>query len=124
RSVDYLGHVISTDGIKADPGKIDRIVNYKTPSSGDEVRSFLGLARYYRRFIKDFRSLAKPLTRITHKDLNLNFNEKFLLFTDACEYGIGAELVLPQTHDGQEHPIAYSSRQLTKAEMKYSTTEK
>ncbi|KZR98092.1 Uncharacterized protein APZ42_006652, partial [Daphnia magna] len=51
-----------------------------------------------------------------------NFNEKFLLFTDTCKYGIGA--VLSQLQDGQEHPIAYSSRQLTKAEMKYSTTEK
>ncbi|KZR96809.1 Uncharacterized protein APZ42_008643, partial [Daphnia magna] len=51
-----------------------------------------------------------------------NFNEKFLLFTDACDYGIGA--VLSQMQHAQEHPIAYSSRQLTKAEMKYSTTEK
>ncbi|KAI9553742.1 hypothetical protein GHT06_018991 [Daphnia sinensis] len=96
RSVNYLGHVISTDGIKPDPGKVDKIVNYKTPTSVDE-----------------------PLTRLTHKDLSRkpfawgteeqiafeklrnslvtppvlaypNFNEKFLLFTDACEYGIGA----------------------------------
>uniref|UniRef100_A0A0P4ZJF0 RNA-directed DNA polymerase n=2 Tax=Daphnia magna TaxID=35525 RepID=A0A0P4ZJF0_9CRUS len=151
RSVNYLGHVISTDGIKPDPSKIDKIVNYKTPTSVDEVRSFLGLAGYYRRFIKDFGSIAKPLTRLTHKDLSRkpfawgteeqvafeklrnslvtppvlaypNFNEKFFLFTDACEYGIGA--VLSQMQDGQEHPIAYSSRQLTKAETKYSTTEK
>ncbi|KZR98931.1 Uncharacterized protein APZ42_005418, partial [Daphnia magna] len=51
-----------------------------------------------------------------------NFNEKFLLFTDACDYGIGS--VLSQMQDGHEHPIAYSSRQLTKAESKYGTTEK
>ncbi|XP_045023691.1 uncharacterized protein K02A2.6-like [Daphnia magna] len=70
QSVNYLGHVILTDGIKPDPGKIDRIVNYKTPTSVDEIRSFLGLAGYYRRFIKDFGSIAKPLTRLTHKDLS------------------------------------------------------
>jgi hypothetical protein len=52
----------------------------------------------------------------------LNFNEKFLLFTDACDYGIGA--VLSQLQNGEEHPIAYASRQLTKPEMKYCTTEK
>ncbi|KZR98925.1 Uncharacterized protein APZ42_005425, partial [Daphnia magna] len=51
-----------------------------------------------------------------------NFNEKFLLFTDACDYGIGS--VLSQMKDGHEHPIAYSSRPLTKAESKYGTTEK
>ncbi|KZR95944.1 Uncharacterized protein APZ42_009992, partial [Daphnia magna] len=139
------------DGIKPDPGKIDRIVNYKTPTSVDEVRSFLGLAGYYRRFIKDFGSIAKPLTRLPHKDLSRkpfawgtekqlafeklrnslvtppvlaypNSNEKFLLFTDACDNGIGS--VLSQMQDGHEHPIAYSSRQLTKAESKYGTTEK
>ncbi len=60
-SVKYLGHIISRDGIGPDPETIDKIVNYKTPVSADEVRSFLGLAGYYRRFIPNFGSLSHPL---------------------------------------------------------------
>ena len=151
KSVDYLGHVISTEGIAPDPNKIDKIANYKVPISVDEVRSFLGLAGYYRRFVPNFGTIARPLTRKTHKDLEKepftwseedhkafetlrtclvtppilafpNFNLEFLLFTDACDYGIGA--VLSQLQDGKEVVIAYASRQLQKAEIKYPTVEK
>ena len=149
--VNYLGHVITAEGIKPDPAKLEQIKNYKTPASVDEVRSFLGLVGYYRKFSPDFGAIAKPLTKKTHKDqlkqpfiwteedqkafetlrdrlltppilAYPNFDEKFLLFTDACDYGIGA--VLSQVQNGEEHPIAYASRQLTKPEMKYCTTEK
>ena len=113
-SVDYLGHVISRTGIAPDPAKIDKIANYKVPTSADEVRSFLGLAGYYRRFILNFGSIARPLTAKTHKDFSKkpftwteidqaafetlrtclttspilaypNFDLEFLLFTDACD---------------------------------------
>ena len=71
-SVDYLGHVISKTGIAPDPAKKDKIANYKVPTSADEVRSFLGLAGYYRRFILNFGSIARPLTAKTHKDVSKN----------------------------------------------------
>jgi len=150
-SVKYLGHIISRDGIGPDPETIEKIVNYKTPVSADEVRSFLGLAGYYRRFIPNFGSIAHPLTAKSHNDALKNpfiwtdtdhkafeflrtclitppllaypdFNLEFLLFTDACDYGIGS--VLSQIQDGVEKPIAYASRQLKPAERKYATVEK
>ena len=72
KSVQYLGHIISRDGIGPDPKTIEKIANYKTPISADEVRSFLGLAGYYRRFIPNFGSIAQPLTAKTHKDVVKN----------------------------------------------------
>ncbi len=69
KSVHFLGHVITPEGIQPDPAKIEKIVNYKVPTSADEVRSFLGLIGYYRRFVPNFVSLAKPLTLKTHKDV-------------------------------------------------------
>ena len=151
KSVKYLGHIISRDGIGPDPEKIEKIANYKTPVSADEVRSFLGLAGYYRRFIPNFGTIAQPLTAKTHKDALKNsfiwddidqkafdtlrtclvtppvlaypdFNLEFLLFTDACDYGIGS--VLSQIQDGVEKQIAYASRQLKPSEKKYATVEK
>ena len=68
KTVNYLGHIISSAGISPDPQKIDSIVHYKTPTSAGEARSFLGLAGYYRRFVKDFGTIARPLTLKTHKD--------------------------------------------------------
>ncbi|KAI9552561.1 Retrovirus-related Pol polyprotein from transposon 412 [Daphnia sinensis] len=151
QTVNYLGHVISTNGIGPDPAKVEKLANYKVPTSAEKVRSFLGLAGYYRRFIENFGSIAQPLTAKTHKDALKktfvwtdndqkafeklrtclitppllaypNFDLEFLLFTDACDYGIGS--VLSQIQDGVEKPIAYASRQLKPAEQKYATVEK
>ena len=72
KSVQYLGHIISRDGIGPDPKTIEKIANYKTPISADKVRSFLGLAGYYRRFFPNFGSIAQPLTAKTHKDVVKN----------------------------------------------------
>ena len=76
--VAFLGHVVSGDGIQVDPKKIEAITKWPRPTTDTEVRSFLGLAGYYRRFVKDFSKIAASLTKLTQK------NVKFV-WTDRCE---------------------------------------
>ena len=64
----FLGHVISKDGITMDPNKIKAIVNWAVPTNVSEIRSFLGLGGYYRRFVEGFSRIATPLTRLTRKN--------------------------------------------------------
>ena len=78
RKVPFLGHVLSEDGISVDLSKVQEVLDWKAPTSVHEVRSFLGLAGYYRRFISDFSKIAKPMTRLLQKD------EKFV-WTPECE---------------------------------------
>ena len=77
-SVAFLGHVISTEGVYVDPQKIEAIVNWKPPTNVIEIRSFLGLVGYYRKFVEGFSKLAAPLTKLTRKE------EKFL-WSEACQ---------------------------------------
>ena len=67
REIQFLGHVIGEGGIKVDPAKIESIQNWGTPKSPTDIRSFLGLAGYYRRFVKDFSKIASSLTKLTRK---------------------------------------------------------
>ena len=61
----YLGHIVTSEGIKPNPEKIETIKNYPIPKSVKEIRGFIGLVGYYRKFIKDFAKIAKPLTLLT-----------------------------------------------------------
>ena len=73
-----MGHVLSDEGISVDPSKVQEVLDWKAPTSVYEVRSFLGLASYYHRFILDFSKVAKPMTRLRQKDV------KFV-WTPECE---------------------------------------
>lgn len=78
REIKFLGHVISNEGIAVDSSKVEAVLNWKQPKNISENRSFLGLAGFYRRFIKDFSRLAAPLTKLTRKGV------KFI-WTRECE---------------------------------------
>ena len=147
-TVEYLGHIISKQGVVTDPKKIETVRDWPEPCNVTEVRSFLGLCSYYRRFIKDFASIAKPLHKLTEKSKGFvwtsqcqdsfetlksmltntpilafpDFSEPFILDTDASDGAIGA--VLSQIQDGNEKVIAYASRSLTKSERNYCVTKK
>ncbi|UYV64710.1 K02A2.6-like, partial [Cordylochernes scorpioides] len=144
-----LGHVVSNEGIAPDPEKIISIRKFPTPRTVKDVRAFLGLCSYYRRFIREFSKVALPLqilTRKNHsfawgKEQELSFNSlknKLIspevlihydpnkpigLHTDASDQGLGAVLV-HLDENTKERPISYASRTLQKAETNYSTTEK
>jgi hypothetical protein len=66
--VAFLGHVISAGGVSVDPGEVKDVLNWMPPTTASEIQSFLGLARYYRRFIKDFSKIAKPMIKLLEKN--------------------------------------------------------
>ena len=70
--VRFLGHVVSTSGVSVDPEKVEAVMSWERPKSVFEIRSFLGLARYYRRFIEDFSRIAAPMTRLTQKEVKFD----------------------------------------------------
>ena len=147
--VSYLGHIVSSDGVHTDPAKIKAVSQLVPPSTVEQVRSFLGLVGYYRRFIPNFASLAAPLVALTKKGSKFlweesqhnsfhslknhicsapilaypKFDQPFVLQTDASDKGLGA--VLTQfDNSGKEHVISYASRSLSDREKNYSATEK
>ena len=148
RSAAFLGHVISSDGVSTNPAKVQSVANWQVPINISELRSFLGLAAYYRRFVKNFAGIAAPLYRLLEKEVPFKWTEQcdgaftvlkqklitapvlaypriqdtFVLDTDASERGIGA--VLSQCQDGAERVIAYGSQTLTKAERNYCATRR
>jgi hypothetical protein len=144
----FLGHVINHTGIKPDPAKVEKVKNFAIPTNITELRGFIGLASYYRRFILNFATIVEPMNKLLRKNIPYKWDEKcqtafeqlkdklttapiltypdfskpFLLYTDASYKGLGA--VLAQLdEEGNEHVIAYASRSLVGAEVNYATTE-
>ena len=72
KKIPFLGHVISGEGVRVDPSKVENVVNWKRPTTVTEIHSFLGLAGYYRRFILDFSRIAGPLMRLTQKKVKFD----------------------------------------------------
>lgn len=150
KEVIFLGHLLTPDGIKPDSNKIKSILNFPTPKNEKELKSFLGLFGYYRKFVKNFAEITKPLNFLLKKSVKFemlpemttcfekckqiltsdsvlmypDFEKTFILTTDASNFALGA--VLSQlSEDGKtERPISFASRTLSDAEIKYSTTEK
>jgi hypothetical protein len=141
KEVAFLGHIITNGGIKVDPGKISEILNWKQPTDVSKIRSFLGLAGYYRRSIEGFSKIVKPLTSLLEKGKELKWDEAcqkcfeelkerlttapvlimhdihkgFDVYCDASHLGLGCVLM----QEGKV--IAYASRQLRKHEKNYPT---
>jgi hypothetical protein len=144
QSLEYPGHVITTQGITTDPSKVDVVNRWPAPSNVKELRGFLGLAGYYRRFIKNYGIISRPLTHLLKKGVLFiwsdtaqqafeavkqaltiapvvalpDFNKPFVLEIDASNLGIGAVLL----QDG--HPIAYLNQSLNRTNQGRSTYEK
>ncbi|XP_060969455.1 uncharacterized protein LOC133036742 [Cannabis sativa] len=143
-----LGHIVSQQGIEVDQSKIELISKLPAPKTVKDVRSFLGHAGFYRRFIQNFSTIARPLSNLLAKDVVFNWtpeceesfqtlvtkltsapiiqppdwNLPFEIMCDASNYAIGA--VLGQRREGKPFVVYYASRTLNSAQMNYSTTEK
>ncbi|GJW60411.1 putative reverse transcriptase domain-containing protein [Tanacetum coccineum] len=141
--VQFLGHVIDSEGIHVDPAKIESIKDWTSPKSPTEIRQFLGLAGYYRRFIEGFSKIAKPMTKLTQKKVKFEWGDKqeaafqllkqklcsapilalpegsedFIAYCDASKKGLGAVLMQ------REKVISYASRQLKIHEKNYLTQD-
>ncbi|WVZ90111.1 hypothetical protein U9M48_036441, partial [Paspalum notatum var. saurae] len=139
--VRFLGHVVSKGGIVVDPSKVSTVTNWKVSEIPKEVRGFLGLADYYRRFIENFSKITKPMTSLLEKDAEFRWTsaqqaafdelkkrlttapvltlpdqqKKFIVYCDASRDGLGSVLMQ------KGKVIAYASRQLRKHELNYPT---
>lgn len=141
----FLGHIITADGVRADPAKVEAVAKYPRPKDPHELRSFLGMANFFRRYISKFAVIAEPLTRLLKKECDYIWGEKqteafeglkqalitapvlklpdwqsdspFEITCDASYMGISGMLVQDQ------HPVAFESRKLNSAEKNYSPTE-
>ena len=146
--VRFLGHIVSSEGVQPDPSNTAKVTNWAPPKTVTEVRQFLGLCSYYRRFVKNFSIIANPLSKLTTKDSELVWTSEcqnafeqlkakltgadvmsfprdegtYILDTDACDVGIGG--VLSQVQGDRERVVAYGSRSLNKSERNYCVTDK
>ena len=144
----YLGFIVSSSGIKSDPEKLQKVREWPVPKNVSEVRSFLGLCSYYRKFVRGFSEIAVPLTSLTKKQVKFvwdescqnafeklktalqenvvlnypDFSKPFILDCDASDFSSGA--VLSQNIDGEEKVLAYFSKTHSAPERRYSVTRK
>ena len=151
KSVKFLGHVISAGGVAVDPEKVEKVRSWPIPRTAKQLASFLGMAGFMRKHIKDFAFIAAPLQRLLHKDQRFVWSEQaqasfdklrralceapvltipdfspsagiFILETDASQESAGA--VLKQRVDDDEKVIAYGSHKFSKAQSNYSVTKR
>jgi hypothetical protein len=141
KEVSFLGHIITDGGIALDPSKVQDVLNWSLPKNVQEIRSFLGLVGYYRRFIEGFSKIVKPLTTLLENGKEFKWDEKcqasfeelkkrlttapmliipdihkgFAVYCDASRQGLGCVLM----QEGKV--VAYASRQLRKHELNYPT---
>ena len=146
--VDYLGFEVSANGVNASPEKVKAILDWPRPQTVHDIRSFLGLASYYRKFIRGFSQIAKPLTDLTREkktwcweDAEQNsftalkvamatapvlrlpdFEKQFVVTTDVSDVVIGA--ILEQDFGSGLQPVAFASRKLNATEIRYSAYER
>jgi hypothetical protein len=145
KETEFLGHIVTLNGIKPNPNKVKCIKDFPIPKTQKQIKQFLGLTGYYRKFIRDYSKIAKPMTNYLKKNSKLNINdpkyidsfetlktllmndpilkypdfkETFTITTDASQFALGA--ILSQNN----HPICYASRTLNDHEINYSTIEK
>jgi hypothetical protein len=147
-SVTFLGHVLSADGIHTEPNKIRAIESWPTPANVEELRSFLGLASYYRRFIKDHAKTTVLLTRLLKKDVPFTWatdeqraferlkralvtapvlrspdpDLPYVVTTDASDFAVGA--VLSQDDGAGDRPVAFTSSTLNETRQRYAAYDK
>lgn len=149
KEVQYLGHMINSEGIKPVHDKLEAIRNYPVPRTAKEVLRFLGMCGYYRRFVRQYSKIVRPLYELT-KSVNEfewtetahrvfetlkdkmcsagilvypDFKKKFIIYTDASDTGVGG-VISQKDSNNHERVVAYYSRTLTAAEKNYSVTEK
>jgi hypothetical protein len=146
--VKYLGHIVNTHGVSTDPAKVQSVREWARPRNLSEVRTFMGFIGYYRRFFKDFATLARPLNRLTSKDVPFQWTEEeekafqdlrrlmteapvlaypqpgveYIVDTDASADGAGA--VLSQCLGGEERVVAYYSKTFSTCQRNYCVTRR
>ena len=142
--IQYLGHIVNAQGIRPDPKKVSAVQSWPVPQNVHDVRSFLGLCNYFRKFIDHYSGKAVPLTNLTKKSVGWNWtgscqdsfeilkrslieapllrtpdeSKPYDVITDASDYGLGAVLLQ------EGHPVAFESCKLNSAELNYTVTEK
>jgi len=148
-SVEFLGHIVSDQGISVDPHKVESVKKWPAPKNTSELRSFLGLATFYQKFVKGFSQIAAPLTELLRKENRFEWSgqhdtafaelkealtkapvllvpdprKPFQMDTDASDFAVGA-VISQMDRRGNLRPVAFHSRKLNPSEINYSTREK